>query len=315
MLKMKKSSFDLSASFLIFLLLAVIPFFGVGRYWLGVFIVSMYYVLAAMGWNLLAGYTGQISIAPAAFALIGAYTTGLGGLYLGLSPAYGVLAGFFVAGIIGLILGRMAFKLTGPYLALTTIAFAEILRYVVRNSINITRGNLGLTIPSLYSTRSDIPIYYTFLGVLVVVQLLLWLIINSRLGLYLQSIREDEVAARSRGINVVWWKAVSFSLSSAICGLAGGLYVHYLGLASPKMGMILESGRIIMASVFGGIGTLVGPLIGGFIVKTLSEYVREFGVQHMLLFGFLGIVIVRFFREGIYGFIYDLIHGRGIFNE
>lgn len=304
---MRREYIDLIVSMVILAILAFLPLLGVGEYWLGVFIISMYYVLAAMGWNLLGGYTGQISIAPAAFALIGAYTTALSNLYLGFDPIQGIFLGIGVAAIIGLLLGRIAFKLRGPYLALTTIAFAEIIRYVVRNSYDITRGNLGLTVPPLFSGTSHLSYFYTFLVILFVVQILLWALINSRVGLYLQAIREDEVAARSRGVNVVWWKAVAFALSSGICGLAGAMYVHFLRLAAPKMGMILESGRIIMASVFGGIGTLVGPLIGGFIVKTLAEYVREFGIQHMLIFGFLGIIIMRFFREGIYGFFYNLI--------
>lgn len=303
---MRREYVDLVVSLAIFTVLAIIPLFGVGEYWLGVCIISMYYVLAAMGWNLLGGYTGQISIAPAAFALIGAYTTALSHIYLGFEPTQGIFLSIGVATIIGLLLGRIAFKLRGPYLALTTIGFAEITRYVIRNSYGITRGNLGLTVPPLFKA-SHLSYYYTFIGVLFIVQILLWALINSRIGLYLQAIREDEVAARSRGVNVVWWKAISFALSSGICGLAGALYVHFLKLAAPKMGMILESARIIMASVLGGMGTLVGPLIGGFIVKALAEYVREFGVKHMLIFGFLAIIIMRFFRQGIYGSFYNLL--------
>ncbi|NIS62012.1 MAG: branched-chain amino acid ABC transporter permease, partial [Proteobacteria bacterium] len=133
------------------------------------------------------------------------------------------------------------------------------------------------------------------------VQILLYLLIKSKIGLFLQSIRDDDVAARGRGVNVVWWKTFAFALSSLICGLAGGLYVHFIGLASPEMGLIMQSGLIIGMTVIGGMGTLAGPLVGGLILQPLSEYVREFGVQHMVIFAFLIIIVVRFWRAGLYG--------------
>lgn len=298
-----QKTYDLLVSLAIFAAVALIPIVVREPYWIGVVAVSMYYALAAMGWNLLAGYTGQYSIAPAAFAMLGAYTSALAWKYAGIPPVAGVVLGVVVAGVIGLLLGRAAFKLRGAYLALTTIAFGEIVRYVMRNSYDITRGNLGLSVPPLIEGASDVVYFYVFLGLCVAIQLLLWALIHSRIGLYLQAIREDEVAALGRGVSVVWWKSAAFGLSSAICGLAGSIYVHFLQLAQPKMGMIIESGLIIMAAVFGGMGTLVGPFVGGLIVKPLAEFARGIGTQHMLILGFAGIIIMRFFRDGLYGFV------------
>jgi branched-chain amino acid transport system permease protein len=143
--------------------------------------------------------------------------------------------------------------------------------------------------------------------VVVTVQILLYLLIRSKIGLYLQSIRDDDVAASGRGVDVVWWKTFAFALSSLICGLAGGLYVHFIGLASPEMGMIMQSGLIIGMAVIGGMSTLGGPLIGALILQPLSEYVREFGVQHMVIFGFLIIIVIRFWRVGLYGSLKNML--------
>lgn len=298
-----RKTYDLFVSLGVFAVVAILPAFITVQYWVGVITVSMYYALAAMGWNLLAGYTGQYSIAPAAFAMLGAYSSALANKYFGLSPVAGIALGVVVAGLAGLLLGRAAFKLRGAYLALTTIAFGEIVRYVMRNSYDITRGNLGLSVPPVFEGAGDLGYYYLFLGACVAVQLLLWALIHSRVGLYLQAIREDEVSALGRGVDVVLWKSIAFGISTAICGLAGGIYVHFLQLAAPKMGLIIESGLIIMAAVFGGMGTLVGPFLGGLIVKPLAEFARGFDVQHMLILGFTGILIMRFFRDGFYGLV------------
>jgi len=298
-----RKTYDLVVSLALFAAVALIPLVVEVQYWIGVVTVSMYYALAAMGWNILAGYTGQYSIAPAAFAMLGAYGSALSGKYLGAPPILGVLIGTFVAGVLGIALGRAAFKLRGAYLALTTIAFGEIARHVMRNSYEITRGNLGMSVPPLFEGLSETEYFYIFLVLCVLVQFGLWALIHSRVGLFLQAIREDEVSALGRGVNVIWWKTMAFGISTAICGLAGGVYVHYIQLAQPKMGLIIESGLMIMAAVFGGMGTLVGPFIGGLIVKPLAEFARGVDAQHMLILGFLGILIMRFFRDGFYGLV------------
>ncbi len=141
-----------------------LPVFIVNEYWRGVLIVSMYFAMLAAGWNLLAGYTGQFSLAPATFGMIGAYTTGLLSYHFGASPPIGIPAAVLVAALIGLALGRIVLRLRGPYLALTTLSFAEILRLVISNSIEITRGDLGLNVPGLIDSR--LAWYYFMLAVL-----------------------------------------------------------------------------------------------------------------------------------------------------
>jgi branched-chain amino acid transport system permease protein len=282
-------------------LVAVLPALVTNEYWRGVVIVSMYFAMLAAAWNLLAGYTGQFSLAPATFGMIGAYTTGLLSYHLGAPPLVGIPAAVIVAGIIGLMLGRIVMRLSGHYLALTTLSFAEIMRLVISNSIEFTRGDLGLSVPGLINDR--LGWYYLMLAVLLAVQVGLFLLLRSRAGLYLQAIRDDEIAAASRGVTIVFWKTNAFALSAAISGLGGALYGHFAQLVSPELGLIGQTGIVISMVVIGGLGTLVGPIGGAFLVYIASEFLRDVGGYHVVVFALLVIIFARFFRQGLWGLL------------
>jgi branched-chain amino acid transport system permease protein len=292
---------ELIASLAILLVVALVPAFVANDYWRGVLIVSMVFAMLAAAWNLLAGYTGQFSLAPATFGMIGAYTTGLLAYYFETPALLGIPAAILVAGLIGLVLGRIVLRLRGPYLALTTLSFAEIMRLVIGNSIDITRGDLGLNVPGLFQSR--LAYYYLILGVLLAVQLGLYWLLQTPAGLYLRAVRDDEIAAASRGVKVVWWKTYAFALSAAISGLAGALYAHFAQLISPELGLISQTGLIISMAVIGGLGTLVGPLGGAFLVYYASEFLRDFGNYQLIAFALLVILFARFFREGLWGLL------------
>ena len=299
---------DLVASLVAILAIALTPLLVTNEYWRGVLVVTMYFALLASAWNLLAGYTGQFSLAPAAFGMIGAYTTGLLAYHYGVPPALGIPAAIVVAGLVGLVLGRIVLRLRGPYLALTTLSFAEIMRVIIGNSYNVTRGDLGLNVPGIIDER--LVWYYVFLAVLLAVQIGLYVLLRSRAGLYLQAIRDDEIAAASRGVDVVLWKTVSFALSAAVSGLAGALYAHFRELISPELGLISQSGLIISMVVIGGMGTLVGPLLGAFLVYVTSEMLRDAGGYQLIVFAFLVIIFARFFRQGLWGLVERLFERR-----
>lgn len=298
---------ELKVSLIFLAIVALLPLVVKVPYWLGVLIVSMYFAIVSAAWNLLAGYTGQFSLAPATFAMIGAYSSGLLYHHFQVSPWIGIPVGVVAAALIGLLLGVVVLRLRGPYLALTTLSFAEITRLVIGNSYNVTRGDLGLSVPAIFESR--LAYYYLFLAVLVAVQLGLYILVRSRAGLYLQAIRDDDVAAAGRGVNVVRWKTVSFSLSSGICGLAGGIYVHFIMLASPEIGLVLQTGLVMCMVVIGGMGTLIGPVLGAFLVEVASEAFRDVGLSHMLVFSLMVILIGRFFRDGLWG-LFDRLRDR-----
>lgn len=281
--------------------LAVVPLFVSSPYWLGVLIVSMYFAMLASGWNLLAGYAGQFSLAPAAFAMLGGYTTGLLAWHWNVPLLIGLPMSFVVSGAIGLVLGRIVLRLSGAYLALTTLSFAEIMRLVIYNSISFTRGDQGLNVPGLLDSR--VAYYYLFLLALVATVALIYGVLRAPAGRYLQAIRDDQLGAASRGIDVVRYKTLAFFLSCAVCGFAGGLYGTFARLVSPELGLIAQTGVVIAMVVIGGMGTLVGPLIGALLVYIVSELLRDVGGIQMIVFAALVIIFARFFREGLWGLV------------
>jgi len=299
---------ELRLALVVLAALALLPLGISSPYWLGVLIVSMYFAMLSVGWNLLAGYAGQFSLAPAAFAMLGAYATGLAAWHWQVPLAIGLPLAIVVPGLIGLVLGRIVLRLSGPYLALTTLAFAEIARLVIYNSIDFTRGDQGLNVPPLF--ESHVANYYLFLVALVASTLVVYAMLRAPIGRYLLAIRDDEIGAASRGIDVVRAKTIAFFVSCAICGFAGGLYGTFAQLVSPELGLIAQTGIVIAMVVIGGMGTLVGPLIGAVLVYVASEMLRDVGNIQMIVFALLVIIFARFFREGLWGLARDAFAGR-----
>ena len=290
---------DLRAALVIVAALAVVPLFVSSPYWLGVLVVSIYFALLALGWNLLAGFAGQFSLAPAAFAMIGAYATALLDYHWKVPLAIGIPAAIVAAAALGWLLGRVVLRLKGPYLALTTLSFAEIARVVIGNSYVFTRGDQGLNVPTLFESR--VGYYYLFLAVLAIVLLALHRLMRGRAGRFWLAIRDDEIGAESRGIHVVRYKTLAFALSCAICGLAGSLYGTFSQLVSPELGLLLQTGLVISMVVIGGMGTLTGPIVGALLVYLSSEWLRTVGNIQLIVFAALVIVFARFFRAGLWG--------------
>jgi len=290
---------DLRAALAVVAVLACLPAFVTSPYTLGILIVSVYFALLALGWNLLAGFTGQFSLAPAAFAMLGAYVTALLNYHLKAPLAIGIPAAIVGTALLGFLLGRIVLRLKGPYLSLTTLSFAEIARVVIGNSHEFTRGDQGLNVPTLMESR--VGYYYLFLAVLLATLVGLYFLMRGRAGRFWLAIRDDETGAESRGINVVRYKTFAFALSCAICGLAGSLYGTFSQLVSPELGLLLQTGLVIAMVVIGGMGTLTGPLIGALIVYLASEWMRELGNVQMIVFSAVVIVFARFLRTGLWG--------------
>jgi branched-chain amino acid transport system permease protein len=292
---------DFRAALVVIAVLAAVPLVATSPYTLGILVVSMYFAMIALGWNLLAGFTGQFSLAPAAFAMLGAYTTGLLAYHLKAPLAIGIPAAVVATALLGFLLGRVVLRLKGPYLALTTLSFAEIARVVVYNSYNFTRGDQGLNVPALMESR--LGYYYLFLAVLLATLGLLYVLMRGKAGRFWLAIRDDETGAESRGIPVVRYKTFAFALSCAICGLAGSLYGTFSQLVSPELGLLLQTGLVIAMVVIGGMGTLTGPLVGALLVYLASEWLREFGGIQLIVFSAAVIVVARFFRAGLWGLV------------
>jgi branched-chain amino acid transport system permease protein len=284
-----------------FLVLALFPPLVLSQYWLHVMIISLFYVMMASSWNLIAGFTGQVSFAHAAFAGVGAYASGMLAVSLGLTPWIGVLIGAGAAGLLGLGLGYLCIRMGGIYLSLTTLGFSEILRIVITNEDKWTRGTMGLQIPGLFAEYSKASCYYVFLVAAVLLLIVVYGVIHSELGLTFRAVLNDEVAASSSGINTIRVRILAFTLSSAMAGLAGGLYGHYLMLITPDIPSLGQMFLVLAMTVIGGMGSFAGPIIGSFVLEVLSEYIRTYGEYHVLLFGLVALAMARFAPEGLMG--------------
>jgi len=288
------------------LLAAVVMLFcflplGMGVYAQHVMIVSLFYVMMAASWNLLAGYTGQVSFGHAAFAGIGAYASGILAVKAGIAPWFGVALGTVVAGIIGLCVGVLCLKMGGIYLSLTTLAFSQILNIIITNEYEITRGTMGLQVPGLTAEYSKITYFYIMLAATVLILFVVYRMIKSDLGLNFRAVQNDEQAARSVGVNVVRVRLTAFTVSSAMAGFAGGLYGHYLLLITPEIPSLDLQFFVLAMTVIGGMGSYLGPIIGAFVLNILSEYIRAYGEYHLLVFGLIALVMARFAPTGIVG--------------
>ncbi|MBI4406259.1 MAG: branched-chain amino acid ABC transporter permease [Deltaproteobacteria bacterium] len=290
-------------SILFVILLALCAPICLDQYWLHVAIISLYYILLSSSWNLIAGYTGLVSFAHAGFAALGAYSSGLLTLYLGLSPISGICIGTCFAGLAGLTLGGITLRLGGIYLSLTTLGFSEILRIIITNEEKWTRGTMGLQVPGLFSTYSKSSYYYAFLFIAIVVLILTWRLVHSNLGLCFRAVMDDELAANTSGVPTNQVRLIAFTGSSAIAGLAGALYGHYLMLITPDIGSLGQMFLILAMTMVGGLGTILGPVVGAIFLQVLSEKIRVYGEYHLLVFGLVTLVIVLFAPQGLMGLL------------
>ncbi|MFQ6117979.1 MAG: branched-chain amino acid ABC transporter permease [Candidatus Bipolaricaulia bacterium] len=291
-----------------------VPLF-IRSYWLHVTIMALYYALLASSWTMLAGFAGQFSFATMALAGIGAYTSALLVLNIHLPVWLGIISGALMAASVGLLIGVLVLKMSGPYLALFTIAFSELVRITLNAEYQLTRGDMGLTVPRLYAdiTISKVPYYYTILGLLAVSLLIMWAVLRSRYGLFFRAIREHEQAASAMGVNVVRYKIMAFVISSFFAGLAGGVFAHYIGTLTPNSIMeISRMGLVIVMSVIGGIESLAGAVAGATIVEFLQEYLRVIGMWRFVIFGLALVLILRFSQNGLIYPLYQKLAGRRV---
>ena len=275
-----------------------------GQYYLQVFTIAFYYVILASSWNLLAGYTGQFSLAHHAFAAIGGYSSALLISNFGLPIWMGLLAAPLSSALLGFILGLLCLRMRAIYLAIATWAFAESVRITISMTYEITRGDLGMAVPKIFSgVGQGVAYYYLFLGLAAMTVLMIMSIIRSKMGYYLRAIRNDEMVARVMGINTTRWKILAFMLSSGIAGIAGAFYGHYNGLLTPVMIDFNEMAFIVIMVVIGGIRSIAGPVIGAILIELLTETFREFGEIRMVVFALAVIAIARLYNEGAMGTI------------
>lgn len=297
---------------LVFILgLLLLPAVTQDYYILRILILTSIFAILAASWDLLSGFTGQMNFGHALFFGVAAYATALLNINLGLPPYLSIPLGAVGGVLAGLVVGIPCLRLKGSYLALTTLAFPIILTGLVYAFPGLTGGELGLSGLSRL-TGDRVMDYYVITVVMLVLGAVMWKITDSKTGIILHAIREDEVAVRASGVNTTKYKLLAFCLSGFFAGIAGGLYAHFMRLAGPSTLEVSLSFQVIIWSVFGGVVSIYGPIAGVFILNPLMEVLRwvqdaipAMPEMRMFIFAALVLVTLLFMPEGLIPWLRD----------
>lgn len=254
-------------------------------------------IILALGLNVITGFTGQLTLGHAAFMSIGAFTGALLTIRTGLPfiPVLLIAASF--TGLTGALIGYPILRLTGDYLAICTLGFAEIVKVVFLN-LDITNRALGLTVPP---PRTSIPLPLLVWGCAILAIITVTFVKNSRFGRALAAIREDEIAAESMGIDLARFKIQSFAFGTFLAGLAGALYAHFISYINPSDFGFLKSVDILSMVVLGGMGSVPGAVVGAALLTAAPEFLRFMAQYRMLVYGALLVLLMIFRPNGLFG--------------
>jgi branched-chain amino acid transport system permease protein len=266
-------------------------------------------------WNILGGYAGQFSFGHATFFGLGAYTSTILFMRLGISPWVGMVLGGILSMFVGIFIGFICFRygLKGPFFALATLAFAEMFR-VAALTIPFTGKAMGILITikgtSLvaFQFQQKIHYYYIILAFNVFIVLVTHLIENGKLGDYFEAIKEDEDASEALGIDTLKYKIIAISISSFLTALGGTFYAQYLFYIDPDICFgVHNSIEIFIRPILGGLGTVYGSFVGSLILGPLSELTRGllggYSGMHLMLFGAVLVVVIIFSPRGVIGLL------------
>ena len=291
---------------LFFVVLLIFPLVTQDPYLLRILILSSIFAIFAASWDLLSGFTGQMNFGHALFFGVAAYTTAILNLHAHLPPWGSIPLGALAAVLAGLIIGIPCLRLRGTYLALTTLAFPIILLGVVYAIPEITGGELGISgLQRLSSSR--ITDYYIAAVLMLGLCTIMWKITQSNTGLIFHAIREDELAARTAGINTTRYKLLAFCLSGFFAGISGGLYAHFMRIAGPANLEVTMSFTVVIWAIFGGVVTIYGPVGAVFVLFPLLELFHFWPNLRKLMFVLVILLILLYMPDGLLPWIRDKI--------
>ena len=315
--------------------LASVPLWLTDFYLLHILITTGIFIIAAMSLNLLLGYTGQLSLGHVAFFGIGAYTSALVSLgfevhvlpdvTVGMAPMpawFGVLCAIATAAFTGYAIGKLTFRLRGAYFVIVSIGFAEVVRLVAVNWVELTQGPMALNnIPALTIGPAAFEIsflrkpafYLLVLAVGVICYIVIARLVNSRAGRAMIGLRENEVLARSLGIDVTRYLVVATVVSAAMAGMAGALYAHYIRIVDPDIFLFIYTVTMVIMVITGGKGTLAGPVVGGMVFGAVPEVLRAMEIRpeaQWIIYGVLMVLVVYFLPRGIVPAVQGYFSGR-----
>lgn len=283
---------------------AAFPFISDSMFLLNLIVLMLISIIFASAWNLLA-YSGQGSLGHAAFLGIGAYASTLIAIQSGISPFITIFLGAMVAAFIGVLIGLTCVRLKEWFLAMVTFGFAIIVQALTVSVLApMTGGWDGIASPRLVSPSIpgyQLIEYYAILIITIASLIAIWYIMKSRLGLAFLAIRENELEARSAGVDPVRYRLIAFAMSAYLAGVAGALQIHHIGYITPELYGVDNSFWPITFVILGGLGTLAGPVIGTVVLTIIWEGLKATGLTfgRYVIVGFILILTIIFLPKGL----------------
>lgn len=297
-------------------LLGVLPHLSGSGYYRSILVLAAIYLVVVMGLNVILGLAGELPFGYTAFFGLGAYASGITTTLHGWPFWAGLGASLVVSAVFGFLIGYPSLYLRGPYFALVTWAFQDIVHLIIRNWVDFTRGPLGIPgvpsprigLPGLFSLelRSDLAFYYLALAGALVATLAVALIRDSRVGQAFLAIRENEALAQALGIDVFRYKMKAFIISAVLGGMGGSLFAHYVGIVSPDIFSFYYITLIFSMAIIGGAGYIIGPVLGVVFFTAVPEYLRAAQDLRMVLLGAIMVAGIVFMPRGFGGLLESL---------
>ncbi|MCL4424130.1 MAG: branched-chain amino acid ABC transporter permease [Firmicutes bacterium] len=288
------------------LLLLIVPVLVRDPYYLHLINMSGLSILLAASLNLITGFLGELNLGHAAFYGVGAYASALLTMRLHLPFLLTLPVASLLAAFSGALIAYPCLRLKGPYFAIATFGYGEIVRLILHNWDTLTNGPLGLRgIPGPAGfINSKVEYYYFILTIVALSLLAIWRLLHSQLGRTFWAVRQDSVVlAEMIGINSTRVKVLAFMVAAYFAGVAGSLYAHYLRFISPDTFSFLESSTALAMVIVGGLGTFWGPVLGAILFTWLPELLRSVSEYRMIFYGLLLWGSITFLPQGISGFL------------
>lgn len=285
-------------------LAAVLPMFISNNYHLNLMIQVLINIIIVVGLNFITGLTGQMNLGTAGIFSMGAYTSSLLATRLGINPWICLTAAAGMGVLIGMGLGYPSLRVSGVYLALTTIGFSEIVRILMTNLTGLTGGALGVTgIPAFsilgHKFQTNKEIYYLYLIIAVILIFNAYRIVNSKWGRAFLAVKDNPDAVEAGGVNIASIKILAFTLAAIYATVAGSLYAHYIGFINPSAYNLEYSINYVVMLVIGGIGSVPGNVLGAILVTLVPEFLRFMENYYWLVFSIITLLFVIFMPNGI----------------
>lgn len=301
--------------------LVLLPAATSGTYYPYLAIIVFIYGIVAIGLNILSGYAGQFSLGHAAFMAVGAYTTAILTKYLNSIPFFaqtglhiwlGLICGTILAALSGILLAVPALRVRGPYLAMVTVAFGWVVWKILQEWVSVTGGDLGISsIPKprfgslILETQS---FYYVVLLLFLLAIVLQYRLVNSQFGLRIRAVKHSEIAVAAAGVDVYRLKVVVFVVSAGFAGLGGTIFAHQQNYISPDNFQFFSSVFFLLAVLFGGAGTMLGPVIGAAALMLLPEMLHDFDKYRLIVYAVLILLTLYFLPNGVMGLVVRNAH-------